>query len=202
MREASRESGTGTTQRLCPFAWVRRMRIFSRRASRRSAERCGKRAILGAVGAGERGDLVQMILRLFAVALLELPEAVILPGADVVRIVLQRQLVIDLRRLIVPELAIGVTDQIGDVGDVVALERLQLIDRAGVVVVVVDRSVGGAIGGEEFGIADGRALLLALLGRGVRLRWRRGLVTAGGIGAGQHRCGRQRHGDQSRHDKH
>ena len=34
-----------------------------------------------------------MILRLLAVALLELPEAVILPGADVVRIVLQRQLI-------------------------------------------------------------------------------------------------------------
>ncbi|MFK4590201.1 hypothetical protein ABIF55_005615 [Bradyrhizobium diazoefficiens] len=173
--------------------------MSSAAASERYSE---KRAILGAVGAGERGDLVQVILRLLAVALLELPEAVILPGADVVRIVLQRQLVIDLRRLVVAELAIGIADQIGNVGDVVALERLQLIDRAGVVMIVVDRGVGGAIGSKEFRIADGRALLLALLGRSVRLRRRRGLVAPRGIGAGQHRPGCERHGNEPRQQKH
>ena len=41
---------------------------------------------------------------------------------------LQRALVPDLRDLVVTELAIGVADQIGDRGDVVVTERLQLLD--------------------------------------------------------------------------
>src|SRR3954465_14769238 len=171
MQEASRERRTGTTLRLCPFVpFGDAMFLIDESRSGRLVERGGERTIFGAVGAGERGELVEVILRLLAVALLELPEAIILPGADVVRIVLQRKLVIDLRRLVVAELAIGVADQISDVGDVVALERLQLADRTVVVVIVVDRGVGGAIGSKEFGIVDGGALLLALLGRGVRGR--------------------------------
>src|SRR4051812_29913368 len=155
MREANRERRTGTTLRLCPFVPSGdAMFLIDESRPGRLVECRGERAIFGAVGAGERGELVQVILRLFAVALLELPESIVLPGADVVGIVLQRELVIDLRRLVVAELAIGVADQIGDVGDVVALERLQLADRAGVVVIVIDRGVGGAIGSKEFRIAD------------------------------------------------
>jgi hypothetical protein len=57
-------------------------------------------------------------LRLIAVALLDLPQTIILPGLDVVRVGLQRALVPDLRDLVVTELPIGVADQIGDRGDV------------------------------------------------------------------------------------
>src|SRR6202011_903323 len=107
--------------------------------------RGGERAVFLAVGAGELRDPGQMILRLIAIALFDLPQAIILPGLDVVRIGLQRALVPDLGELVVAELAIGVTDQVGDRRSVVVAERLELIDRARVVVAVVDRGVGGAI---------------------------------------------------------
>jgi hypothetical protein len=48
-------------------------------------EGCGQRAISLAVGAGQRGDPVQVILPLIAVALFDLPQPVILPGLDAVR---------------------------------------------------------------------------------------------------------------------
>ncbi len=69
-----------------------------------------------------------MIFRLLAVALLDLPEAVIVPGQDVVRIGLERVLVPDLRELVVAELAIGIADQVGDIGIVVMAERLELFE--------------------------------------------------------------------------
>src|SRR5690348_5377019 len=68
----------------------------------------GERAICLAVGAGERGDPVQVIFRLIAAGLLDLPQTIILPGLDVVRVGLQRALVPGLRGLVVTELAIGV----------------------------------------------------------------------------------------------
>ena len=55
-----------------------------------------------------------MILRLIAVALFDLPQPVILPGLDVVRVGLQSALVPDLCDLVVAELAIGIADQVGD----------------------------------------------------------------------------------------
>ena len=61
-------------------------------------ERRGQRAIFLAAGAGQGCDPVQVILRLVAVALFDLPQTVILPGLDVVRVGLQRALVPDLRR--------------------------------------------------------------------------------------------------------
>ena len=67
-----------------------------------------------------------MVLRLVAITLFDLPQAVILPGLDVAGIGLQRALVPDLRDLVVAELAIGVADQVGDVGAVVLSERLEL----------------------------------------------------------------------------
>ena len=84
----------------------------------------GERAIFLAVGAGQCRDPAQVILRLIAVALFDLPQSVILLGLDVVRIGLQRALVPDLRQLVVAELAIGIADQIGDGGAVVVTERL------------------------------------------------------------------------------
>jgi hypothetical protein len=86
-----------------------------------------------------------VVLRLVAITLFDLPQAVILPGLDVVRIGLERALVPDLRDLVVAELAIGIADQVGDGGAVVPAERLELRDCRGIVVAVVDRGVGGAI---------------------------------------------------------
>src|ERR1700716_1140831 len=85
-----------------------------------------------------------MILRLIAVALFDLPQPVILPGLDVIRVGLQRALVPDLRDLVVAELAVGVADQIGDGGAVVVAECLQLLDRAGIIVAVIDRGISRA----------------------------------------------------------
>jgi len=103
----------------------------------------GERAIFLAVGAGQSGDPVQVILRLLPVALFDLPQSVILPGLDVVRVRLQRALIPDLRDLVVAELAIGIADQIGDGGAVVGTKRLQLPDGGGIVVAVIDRGIGG-----------------------------------------------------------
>ena len=104
-----------------------------------------------------------MILGGIAVALLDLPQAVVVPRQHVVRIGPQRTLVPDLRLLVVAELAIGVADQIGDVGTIVLAERLQLLDRGGIVVLVVDRGIGGMVAGQELLIVDRGALVL--LGR-------------------------------------
>jgi hypothetical protein len=54
-------------------------------------------------------------------------------------------LVSDLRDLVVAELAVGIADRIGDRGAVIVTERLQLLDRGGIVVAVIDRGVGRAI---------------------------------------------------------
>ena len=108
-------------------------------------QRVGERLVFLAACAADRGDPAQVILRLVAVALFDLPQAVILPGLDMVRIGLQRALVPDLRDLVVAELAVGVADQIGDRGAVVAAERLELLDGRGVVVAIVDGGVGRAI---------------------------------------------------------
>src|SRR5258706_1354056 len=117
----------------------------------------GERAVFLAVGAGQSGDPVQVILRLLAVALFDLPQSVILPGLDVVRVGLERALVPDLRDLVVAELAIGIADQIGHRGAVVLAQRFHLPDGRGLVVAVVDRVLGRAITLRESGILDARA---------------------------------------------
>src|SRR6202022_2820413 len=104
-----------------------------------------QRAIFLAVGAGQGGDPAEVILRLIAVALFDMPQPVILPGLDVVRVGLQRALVPNLRDLVVAKLAMGVADQIGDGGAVVMTESLQLLDGGGIVIAVIDRGVGRAI---------------------------------------------------------
>lgn len=131
------------------------------------------------------------------VALFDLPHAVILPGLDVVRVGLQRALVPDLRQLVVAELAIGVSDQVGDIGAIVLSQRLQLVDGRRIVVALVDRRIGGPVSLQERGIVEARTLvgLLALLRRlgfGVG-GWRRGGVGAGGEnGIAQRGCRTQR----------
>src|ERR1700751_1925524 len=133
-----------------------------------------ERTVFLAVSAGELGDLVQVILRLVAVALLDLPQAVILPGLDVVGIGRQRALIPDPRELVVAELAVGVADQVGDGGIVVMSERLELIDRGRIILTVVDGGIGGAIVAGEFCVVlallarDQLRALLALLARGGR----------------------------------
>jgi hypothetical protein len=158
--------------------------------ARRPRQCCCKRAVFFAVGAGEQRDLAQVIFRLLAVALFELPQPVISLGLDVVGVGLQRALIPDLRKLVVAELAIGIADQIGDRRGVVVAERLQLLDRGSVVVAVVDRGVGRVIAVGECRVFPARADLAGLLpglglgrngrglgrsGRGRRIAIRRGL---------------------------
>jgi len=124
-----------------------------------------------------------MILRLVAVALLDLPEAVILPGQHVVRVGFQRALVPDLRELVVAELAIGIADQVGDAGEVVVAERFQLLDGAGIVVAIVDRRIGRAVPLSKGGVVEQGGLLVgllfALVGRPVALVPAEGEVVEG-----------------------
>ena len=65
-----------------------------------------------------------IVFRLIAVALLNLPQAVILPRQYVVRIGFQRALVPDLREFGVAELAIGIADQIAHVRVIVVAKCL------------------------------------------------------------------------------
>ena len=62
-----------------------RIRSVDEAGARRLGDRVGERAIFGAVGADQHRDPVQVILGLLTIALLELPQTVILPGADVDR---------------------------------------------------------------------------------------------------------------------
>ena len=131
--------------------------------ARRLLQRRGERAILLAVGAGELGDLVQMLLRLIAITLLDLPKAVIVPGQDMVRIRLERALVPNLRELVVAELAIGIADQVRHIRVIVVAKRLELVDRRGIVVAVIDRLIGCAIAPNEGRVAE-EGLFVGFLG--------------------------------------
>src|SRR5713226_3752183 len=120
-----------------------------------------------------------MILRLIAVALLNLPQAVILPGQHMVRIGFQRALVPDLRELVVAKLAVGITDQIGHIRVIVVAEHLQLLDGGSIVIAVVDRCVGRAVTLRKCGVVDAGlfvGLLFALVG------------GADGLGTRRRRC--------------
>src|ERR1700743_249577 len=124
-----------------------------------------------------------MVLRLVAVALFELPQAVILPGLDVVRIGLQRALVPDLRELVVAELTVGGADPIGHRRGVGNAERPELIERARIVVTVVDRGVGGAIALGELRVLLAGTCIAGLLLALLRRRRRRRVVVGRGINA-------------------
>src|ERR1700736_2708043 len=138
-------------------------RSVNETSARRLFEGGGERAVFRAVGAAQLADPVQVILRGVAVALFPLPQPVILPGLDVVRVGLQRALVPDLRDLVVAKLAIGIADQIGDGGAVVMTKRLQLLDGGGIVIAVIDRGIGRAITFGEYGVLDAGADFAGLL---------------------------------------
>src|SRR5712664_2281894 len=128
-----------------------------------------------------------MILRLIAVALFDLPQTVILPGQHLVRVGFQRALVPDLRELVVAEFAIGIADQVGHVRVIVVAERLQLLDRGGIVVAVVDRCIGCAVTLTKCGVIEAGLLgLLELVGgfgaRPLRVSRRRRRVGRGRVG--------------------
>src|SRR4030095_15449686 len=156
--------------------------------SRRLFQGLSQRAVFLTCGARYRGNAAQMVLRLITIALFDLPQAVILPCPHMVRIGLERALVPDLRQLVVAELAIGVADQIRDIGAVFMAERLQLLDGGSKIVAVVDRGIGGAIAGSEALLLDGRRLLAFLLSLlaavAGRLRWRRLAAAASGKSRG------------------
>src|SRR2546421_10391140 len=120
-----------------------------------------------------------MVLRLLAITLLDLPQAVILPGQHMIGIGLQRTLVPDLGKLVVAELAIRIADQIGNVGVIIVAERLQLFDRGAIVVAVIDRGVGRAIAGYEGRVAEEGLLGFLGLVRGARSG--RGLGRGAGV---------------------
>src|SRR5258705_13779801 len=90
-------------------------------------QRLRQRPIFRAVGSADRSDPAQMIFRLLAVALLDLPRTVVLPGQRMVRIGFQRPLIPVLRELVVAEFAIGITDQIGHVRMIVMADRPYLL---------------------------------------------------------------------------
>src|SRR5258705_3335903 len=97
-------------------SWLRRLILLlpnsvNEAGAGRLFQRCGERAIFLAVGAGQSCDPAEVILRGIAVALFDLPQAIILPGLDMVRVGLERALVPDLRDLVVAELAIGVRER-------------------------------------------------------------------------------------------
>src|SRR5580704_11434454 len=134
LQNATRQNKTGTTPRgRAGLSDLDRypLKSVDESGARRLRRCCCRRAVFFAVGAGEQRDLAQVIFCLLAVALFKLPQPIILPGLDVVGVGLQRALVPDLRKLVVAELAIGITDQIGDRRGVVVAERLQLLDRGG-----------------------------------------------------------------------
>src|SRR6185295_10839043 len=125
--------------------------------------------ILLTARAADRRDAAEVIRRLVAIALLDLPQAVILPGQHVVRVGLQRALVPGLRQSVVAELAVGIADQIGDAGVVVVAERLELSDGTRIIVALVDGRVRRAIALPEGGIVGARLFGGLLLGFRTRL---------------------------------
>src|SRR5258707_4019480 len=141
---ASAPSSDGTLQSV----------LINQASAGRLLQRCGQRPILLAAGPANRRDPTQMILRLVAVALLDLPQTVILPGLHMIRICFQGALVPDLRKLVVAELAIGIADQIGHIRPIVVAERLQLLYRRGIVIAVVDRRIGSAVPVGEGGVVE------------------------------------------------
>src|SRR5262249_33944863 len=77
----------GATRRGCAALEERalgRRDLVDETGARGLGHRVGERAVFRSFGADQHRDAIQVILRLLAVALLERPEAVILPGAHMV----------------------------------------------------------------------------------------------------------------------
>src|ERR1700687_2460502 len=102
-----------------------------------------------------------------------------------VRIGFQRALVPDLRERVVAEFTVGIADQIGHVRVIIVAERLELLDRGGIIVAIVDRRIGCAIAFRKSGIVE-QGLLVGLLfgpvgGAGGLRRCRRAVRRSIGI---------------------
>ena len=130
------------------------LRLIDETCAVRFLQRGGQRPILLAVRPANRSDPTQMILRLIAVALLDLPQTVILPGQHMIRICFQGALVPDSRKLVVAEFAIGITDQIGHVRMIVVAERPQLLDGVGIFIAVIDGRIGFAVTLGKSGVVE------------------------------------------------
>ena len=178
------------------FGEIRR-RILSRRGRCPAAFRAPRRAsdIRSLDGAGELGDLVQVILRLIAVALFELPQAVILPGPHVVRIGLAARARTRSARPCSRRACDRSSRSDWRRRRGRPAERLQLLDRGGIVVTVVDRRVGGAIAGERISgcrCSSSSLAFFLLRCRCIRAGGFGLLVVAGGIGRCDGRCDQRR----------
>src|ERR1044072_7132940 len=108
---------------LAPIA--RRRRALTRRWARPGMKLVNHRApdaafevliLLAAGAAADQADPLQEVLRLEHVALLDVPHAVILPGAHVVLVGSERALVPVFRSLVVAELARRVAEVVRDIG--------------------------------------------------------------------------------------
>src|SRR5258706_7942794 len=82
---------------------------------------------------------------LFRSALFDLPQTVILPGLDVVRVGLQRAFIPDLRDLVVAELAIGERNNTRLSSTHCTTSYVVFLFHGDIVVAVVDRGIGRAI---------------------------------------------------------
>src|SRR5262245_45484860 len=141
------------------------LRLYSidETCARRFFQRFRQRPILRAVGSANRSDPLQMIDGLVSIALLDLPQAETVPGQALVRIGFERALIPNLRKLVIAELAVGISDQVRYIRVIVVTERLQLVDRRGIVVTVVDRLIGCAVTPTEGGVVE-EGLFVGFLG--------------------------------------
>src|SRR5262249_53268588 len=149
-----------------------------------AVERVAQRCVFLAISA-DQADALEIVLGARPVAALELPHAVILPGAGMLRIGGERLLVPDLGVVGAAELAAGISDQVRDVGIFVMAECVQHDNGVGIILLLVDHAIGEPIAVEEglLGFLLRRLFLLssgAAVGRGGRRRERRaGRIDAG-----------------------
>src|SRR5205807_1466700 len=104
---------------------------------------------LAAGPAADQADRLQIVGRLEQVALLDMPHAVVLPGANVLGIDGERLFVPDAGKLVVAELAVGIADIVGDLGALRPIERLERRD-ALFILSVEDERPGGMVAVDEF----------------------------------------------------
>ena len=105
----------------------------------------GQGLVLIAIGTANLSDPTQVIFCLLAIALLDLPKSIIVPREDVIRIGFQRAFIPNLRKRVIAELAIGISDQIGHIRVIVVAERLQLLDSGSIVVAFVNGRIGRTV---------------------------------------------------------
>jgi len=115
------------------------------RSARRLLQGRGQGLVLIAIGTANLSDPTQVIFCLLAIALLDLPKSIIVPRENVIRIRFQRAFIPNLRKRVIAELAIGISDQIGHIRVIVVGERLQLLDRRSIVIALVNGRIGRTV---------------------------------------------------------